>query len=71
MVPKLECKKCKQYKPIFKFFRGNTCINGYNEYCNDCIKEALNMFLYKKPVERNNYFFIATLLLQSYICLNL
>ncbi len=47
MVLKLACKKCKQYKPIFKFFRGNTCINGYNEYCNDCIREALNMFLYK------------------------
>lgn len=47
IVLKMECDKCKQYKPIFKFFRGKTCINGYSEYCNDCIKKTLNMFLYK------------------------
>ena len=47
MVIKLECKKCKKQKPIFKFFRADTCISGFNDYCNDCIEEALNTFLYK------------------------
>jgi len=45
MVIEIECKKCKKPKPIYKFFRGNTCINGYNEYCTGCIEKAIKRFI--------------------------
>jgi hypothetical protein len=36
MVIEIECKKCMKPKPIYKFFKANNCLNGYNEYCSDC-----------------------------------
>lgn len=45
MVVEIKCKKCKKLKPIYKFFRGNTCIYGYNEFCTDCIEKAINHYM--------------------------
>ena len=47
MLVKIKCKKCKIDKPIFEFFKGDTCTNGFSEYCKDCIKKVLDMYLYK------------------------
>jgi hypothetical protein len=45
MVVEIQCKKCKKNKPIYKFFKANTCLDGYNEYCNDCIIKAIENFI--------------------------
>lgn len=47
MVVMIRCKKCKQEKPITEFFKGTTCIEGYNEYCHTCIETALKLYLYE------------------------
>jgi hypothetical protein len=47
MVITLKCKKCRQEKPIYEFFKTETCIQGYNEYCHSCIDKALQMYLYE------------------------
>jgi len=46
MVVMIKCKKCGQEKPIYEFFKATTCIDGYNEYCRECIEKALDMYLY-------------------------
>lgn len=45
MVIKIRCKKCGIDKPIYKFFKSNTCINGFNEYCDECIEHTLKNYM--------------------------
>jgi len=47
MSVKRRCRKCQVEKPIQEFFKGETCLNGFYEFCHDCIEKALKTYLYE------------------------
>jgi len=47
MMAKMTCKKCHEQKPVYAFFKGSTCLDGYYEYCHECIEKALQKYLYE------------------------
>lgn len=51
MMVKKRCKKCGEEKPIYMFFKTETCLHGFHEYCHDCIERTLNMYLYEENRE--------------------
>ena len=45
---KKKCKRCGEEKPIHAFFKTETCLAGFYEYCHDCIEQTLNTYLYEE-----------------------
>ena len=41
------CKKCGCEKPLYEFFKVETCLQGYNDYCHACVQTALEKYLFK------------------------
>ena len=52
MLVKKRCKKCGEEKPIYAFFKTETCLHGFHEYCHDCIERTLNTYLYVENKKR-------------------
>ena len=48
MTITMSCKKCGCEKPMYEFFRGETCLQGYFDYCHTCIQKALDMYLFEE-----------------------
>ncbi len=52
MMVKMRCKKCGEEKPIHAFFKTETCLHGFYEYCHDCIEQTLNRYLDEENQEK-------------------